>query len=243
MELYVIGAGEAFDPEKNNASYIIKTGGSVLLIDCGITTPHALWRKGFGNNISHIYITHFHSDHMFGLPALITRMFEEKRKVILAVIGQKGIEKQFYDILDLGYKGIREKLEFKIEFIESEDNISLHDFSMEFALTQHSSKNIAVCINSNGKTLCISGDGAPTEKLIALYKKSKADLIIQETFTVKKATGIHCSLEEINTMRTEHGINSAIGITHVSRGEIAEMLNQKLKKNTFFLNDGQTIQI
>jgi len=91
MKVIFLGTGEAFDENYLNNSSLVITGKTKLLLDCGMTTPYQLWKYNNDQNLlDAVYISHSHADHYFGLPALLVRMWEEKRKKPITVFSQKG---------------------------------------------------------------------------------------------------------------------------------------------------------
>ena len=66
--------------------------------------------------ISNIFITHFHGDHILGLPGLIQSLGLHGRKEKLTIYGPKGLHKVRDAILNFGYC----KYEYPLEFIEIE---------------------------------------------------------------------------------------------------------------------------
>ena len=68
--------------------------GSSLLIDCGEGTQVAIREKGWSvNPIDTICFTHFHGDHISGLPGLLLSMGNSDRTEAVTIIGPKGLEK------------------------------------------------------------------------------------------------------------------------------------------------------
>ncbi len=71
MNLVFLGALSAFGVDQNNfhSNMIINNEkGSRLLIDCGTDIPYSLHKEGLSwNDISHIYVSHLHADHVGGL--------------------------------------------------------------------------------------------------------------------------------------------------------------------------------
>ena len=68
--------------------------GSQLLIDCGEGTQIALKEKGWSfKPIDVICFTHYHGDHISGLPGLLLTMGNADRKEPLTLIGPKGLER------------------------------------------------------------------------------------------------------------------------------------------------------
>lgn len=62
--------------------------GSYLLLDCGEGAQRQLSRYGLkALKISHVFITHLHGDHYFGLPGLVTSMALFGRSEPLIIVG------------------------------------------------------------------------------------------------------------------------------------------------------------
>lgn len=238
MKINIIGTGEAFNENLINASYYVEDKLKIL-IDCGFRVPYAFWKKFDANLIDIIYITHFHADHFFGLPALITRMIEEKRTKDLIILGQNNIEEVFNNTINLAYPNILNKKEFKIHFYKNYEFKQYKDYSFFFAKTQHSVLNYSICIQSNNKSVVFSGDGAPSADLINMYKLTKPNIIIQECFTKKQASPTHCSLEEIKNFEKDFDFKTTIYLTHISRYEISSFNRTKYK----VLKDGDLLSL
>ena len=82
-----LGVGEACDERLPNTSVLIqpqnKETGS-LLLDCGFTVPASFFAYNQDpEDLSAIWISHFHGDHFFGLPLLLLRLYEEGRRAPL----------------------------------------------------------------------------------------------------------------------------------------------------------------
>jgi len=73
-----------------------------FLIDCGEGTQVQLRRaKARFSKINHIFISHLHGDHCFGLPGLIASFRLLGREVPLHVYGPKGIRRMLETIFDI----------------------------------------------------------------------------------------------------------------------------------------------
>jgi ribonuclease BN (tRNA processing enzyme) len=68
--LEFLGTGSAFNFKDGNLSAIIEFGDNLILIDCGFDVPQKLKDKGLLDKVTHILITHTHSDHIGGLELL-----------------------------------------------------------------------------------------------------------------------------------------------------------------------------
>ncbi|MBP5253770.1 MAG: ribonuclease Z [Lachnospiraceae bacterium] len=75
-------------------SLLLRYNGSTLMIDCGEGTQMALRKAGFSPNpIDVICFTHYHGDHISGLPGILLSMGNAERTEPLTLIGPKGLER------------------------------------------------------------------------------------------------------------------------------------------------------
>ena len=116
MEITFLGTSSAVHSfERNHPSIVLKAFGEVMMFDCGEGTQRQLiYAKISPMKISKIFITHFHGDHILGLPGLIQSMNFRGRDKKLTIYGPKGLNVLKESIFSLGYC----KIEFPIEFIE-----------------------------------------------------------------------------------------------------------------------------
>ena len=81
-------------PKRWLTSLLVRCGGSSLLIDCGEGTQIALREKGWSfKPIDTILLTHFHADHIAGLPGLFLTMGNSDRTEPVTVVGPKGVQR------------------------------------------------------------------------------------------------------------------------------------------------------
>ena len=81
-------------PGRRLTALMLRLNGSSLLIDCGEGTQVAIREQGWSfHDIDIILFTHFHGDHISGLPGLLLSMGNSDRIRPLTLIGPKGIEK------------------------------------------------------------------------------------------------------------------------------------------------------
>ena len=85
------------------SAQILEAGGHMFLIDCGEGTQMQLRRlKVRFSRIEHIFISHLHGDHFFGLPGLITTFRLLGREKPLHIYGPRGIREAITLLLKLG---------------------------------------------------------------------------------------------------------------------------------------------
>jgi len=110
--------------------------GSSLLIDCGEGTQIAIKEKGWSfKPIDIICFTHFHGDHISGLPGLLLTMGNAERTEPLTLIGPKGLEHVVNSL-----RVIAPELPFPIHFIEltkAEEELHLGGYRIKAFRVNH----------------------------------------------------------------------------------------------------------
>jgi len=94
LDICLLGtAGMMPQPGRWLTSMLARYNGSSLLIDCGEGTQIALKQAGFSSNpIDVMCFTHYHADHISGLPGMLLSMGNEDRTEELTMIGPKGLQ-------------------------------------------------------------------------------------------------------------------------------------------------------
>lgn len=99
-------------------SLMLRCDGSSLLIDCGEATQLAIKKAELPTKpIDYMLFTHFHADHISGLPGLLLEMKNSDRTEPITIAGPKGIEKVVNSL-----RIIANELPFDINFIELDEN-------------------------------------------------------------------------------------------------------------------------
>jgi ribonuclease Z len=94
FEITVLGTSSATPTKyRHPSAQYVRLEGSYLLLDCGEGAQRQLSRYGLRVlKISHVFITHLHGDHYFGLPGLITSMALYGRTEPLVIVGPPALE-------------------------------------------------------------------------------------------------------------------------------------------------------
>ena len=228
VEVTFLGVGEAFDENLPNTSILVRCGESdsrvTLLLDCGFSAVQQLWKEEPDTEkLDGVWISHFHGDHFFGVPALLVRYWEEGRENPLTFLGQKGIEKTILEVLDLAYPGIHKRLTFPLKFIEIEPNKKVEAFGLHFLVAEngHSQRDLALRIETNGTSIYYSGDGQPTAETMALAQGSQ--LIIQESFDMEKELPGHGTVKGSIELARKCGAKH-LALVHIKRQQRSEVM-------------------
>lgn len=115
LDICLLGTGGMMPlPYRWLTSMMARCDGSNLLIDCGEGTQVALKEKGWSPKpIDVICFTHYHADHISGLPGLLLTMGNAERTEPLTLIGPKGLER-----VVTALRTIAPELPFQLKFIE-----------------------------------------------------------------------------------------------------------------------------
>jgi ribonuclease Z len=120
IDVCLLGTGGMMPlPYRALTSLMLRYNGSNILIDCGEGTQNAIRMQHWSfNPIDVICITHFHADHISGLPGLLLTMGNAERTEPLTMVGPKGLKK----VVD-SLRIIAPDLPFEINFIELDDTV------------------------------------------------------------------------------------------------------------------------
>ena len=95
LDVCLLGSGGMMPlPHRYLTALLTRFNGSSLLIDCGEGTQIAMKEKGWSfKPVDVICFTHYHGDHISGLPGLLLTMGNADRTEPLTMIGPKGLER------------------------------------------------------------------------------------------------------------------------------------------------------
>jgi ribonuclease Z len=87
--------GSVPSARRSTASVLVARGGERLLFDCGEGTQRQMQRSLGLVQADEIYLTHFHADHILGIPGLLKTYDLTDRRVPLRIYGPPGLTELF----------------------------------------------------------------------------------------------------------------------------------------------------
>ena len=122
----------------NPTSQVLEIKDRMFLIDCGEGTQVQLRKNKIKfSRIDHIFISHLHGDHFFGLPGLVSTFRLLGREKDLHIYGPKGIKEAIILLLKLGDSWTNYPLTFheltskRSEIIFEDDRVSVATIPLE----------------------------------------------------------------------------------------------------------------
>ena len=137
LDVCLLGTGGMMPlPRRKLTALMTRYNGSNLMIDCGEGTQVAVKEKGWSfKPIDVICFTHYHADHISGLPGLLLTMGNAERTEPLTLIGPKGLVRVVNAL-----RVIAPELPFEIECIEltqSEETFTLYGYEITAYKVNH----------------------------------------------------------------------------------------------------------
>jgi ribonuclease Z len=137
LDICLLGTGGMMPlPYRWLTSMMARYNGKSILIDCGEGTQIAMKEKGWSPKpIDIICFTHYHADHISGLPGMLLTMGNAERTEPLLLIGPKGLNRVVSAL-----RVIAPELPFEIhykELTESEEQIQFEGFHIDAFRVNH----------------------------------------------------------------------------------------------------------
>ena len=150
IDITLLGTGGMYPlPDRALTSLYIRYDGRAILIDCGEGTQIQMRRFGLRfKPIEAILITHFHADHMAGLPGLLLTLGNEGRTEPLTMYGPVGLEKTVNSL-----RAIFPELPYEIQFrefgMEADAHRNIIGLDVDIFPADHGIDCLGYCFNLN----------------------------------------------------------------------------------------------
>lgn len=166
IDVCLLGSGGMMPlPYRWLTSMLARYNGKSILIDCGEGTQIALKKQGWSPKpIELICITHFHADHVSGLPGMLLTMGNAERREPLTIIGPKGLNRVVSAL-----RVIAPELPFEvkcIEISESEQVFEFNGFKIEAFRVNHNviCYGYSIVVDRGAKFLPEKAEKLPIER-------------------------------------------------------------------------------
>lgn len=152
IPIIFLGTGQAIPTARRNHTAILLSYKSEnILVDCGEGTQRQ-FRKAHLNpcNLTKLLITHWHGDHILGIPGLLQTLALNGYNKELEIYGPRGTSRFINEILNMFiFKG---KLKYKIKEIDSGIFFENHDFFLKAEKMIHGAPCLAYSFVEKEKT-------------------------------------------------------------------------------------------
>ena len=218
MKITFLGTGSIIPTKKRSYSGLLIDVGDKLLFDCGPSVLEKLTRINQSIfDIEHLFITHYHIDHMNDiLPLIMSRAFDPvtgspKKAKELNIYGPEGLRDLINSFFSLEKFRKTEKdlnLLNCLKLKEVRDGlVEQKDWSVSCAPTEHFN-GVAYKVEA-GKTVVYSGDTTPCDSLIELARD--CDLLIHEcSYPDEYLVGLHTSPSQLGEIASKANVKKLI---------------------------------
>lgn len=201
MRLAFLGTGSAFSLERYNGAVVVD---GRLLLDAGAPLLPHMHRLGIDPGaIEAVFLTHFHGDHILGLPTfMLHRSFQNQRP--LTVVGPAEVESRLERLFELcwgdGWAGFREA--FDLRYQEAGPAGEAAGVEYQTVRLDHGDSDCrGYRIRVDGRILAYAGDtiaSAPLDQLVR-----GAEVAITEA-TGPGHSEVHTSWDEAEALAARH---------------------------------------
>jgi ribonuclease BN (tRNA processing enzyme) len=253
MKLVVLGSGTSMPhASRNSAGFWVETDQARILLDCGAGTLHAMPRFGVAwAEVSHVFLSHFHLDHIAELPALLFALKHapgvDDRQSPLWIMGPVGTARLLESWeAAVGYSLLRLKWPVRVQELHPGQSYALSNgHSLEVHRTPHTGESLAVRLEVQGRTLCYTGDTAYAEDLSRFFHG--ADVLIAECSFARRREGLnHLSVPEVAEMARAARVSRLL-VTHrypeLDQVDVAAEIAASFDGQVILAHDGLSLEV
>jgi ribonuclease BN (tRNA processing enzyme) len=216
----LLGSGTLLpDEARHSAAHLLEADGVRLLLDCGPGTLHGFGRHGVAwTEITHVAISHYHTDHVGDLSALLFALkwgLRPPRTRELVLIGPAGFRRFVGRLADALGSHILEP-GFLVTVLESDPDGTLElgsGLRLSSNPTRHTDESVAYRVDFPGGAFGYTGDTGPLEGLGSFL--SGCDILISECAqTDPPELDIHLSPRTVAELASE-ATPATLVLTHL----------------------------
>jgi ribonuclease BN (tRNA processing enzyme) len=236
MKLTILGSGTVVpNGARNSAGYFIESGDVRLMMDCGAGTVHALARYGCDwERLTHLFISHFHVDHVGELASLFFAFkygLSRERRAPLAIIGPRGLDRVIAGLKQaFGEKLFEPKFPVNLQLLAPGERIELTgDARLAVTKTPHTDESLAARVTSGARSISYTGDTDYSEAVATFF--AKTDVMISEcSFRERRPDVRHLAIRDVARMAAIAEARTLI-VTHFYFEVDEEIVRQEIKRD------------
>ncbi|MBM4336771.1 MAG: MBL fold metallo-hydrolase [Deltaproteobacteria bacterium] len=218
-EVLFIGTGDAFNSGgRRNSAILVREHGRTLLLDCGPTTLAGLSELGVDPlEIDAIALSHFHGDHIAGVPfLLLDYQYQHPRDRPLSILGPPGVADSMAALTRAYGYHVEQQDRYALRFaefsIDKPTEVAGFRVTPMPALHQEHTCPHMVRVDAERRSLVFSGDTGWHDELPK--KVGDVDLFISECVFFDTEFAFHLSHQRLDRERARFECG-AIRLTHL----------------------------
>lgn len=244
ITVVTVGTASPLPGDRAQTGTAVFVNGHFFMFDVGVGTVQKSETFGLPlDKLDGIFLTHYHSDHSFGMPNMISRSWQRGRTIDLNIYGPQGL-RQLLDpinaflridnkyrvahhgaqVMDTTYaKGIANEFTIKqdsIQVVYDKDGITITAFDVTHEPIEPA---VGYKIEFNGKKVVMSGDTKKNELLTEMVEG--CDLLVHEVMLMNFQKMLAQANEDAGLERNAH-IVTDIQDYHTSPEEVAQIAKQ-----------------
>jgi ribonuclease Z len=226
-KIKILGTASAV-PDQNhlNTHFVLESADRSILVDCSGNPFARFDQAGLDPmQLTDMIITHFHPDHVMGVPLLLMDLWISGRKDPINLYGLEEVIDRIQSLMALFEWETWEAM-FPINFVrlseeEGFDLLKTEDVSITGLPTCHILPSICLRFELHDGVICYSGDTAPCENVVRLAEE--ADILIHE------ASGEyfgHSSAKQAGEIASKAGVKSLFLIHYPPDSDPEKLLEE-----------------
>ncbi|MEA3203708.1 MAG: ribonuclease [Thermoplasmata archaeon] len=146
LSVTFLGTGASWPTaERGLAAIAVKRGGEILLWDCGEGTQRQIQKSGLSyQQVTQIWLTHYHGDHCYGVPGLLKTMALNERTAPLWLYGPPGLPRLVAAWKEL--RGWPKEFPIHVQEVKPGDRVEKEGYSVQVHQGDHGINNLAFAL-------------------------------------------------------------------------------------------------